>query len=161
MKKITLLATALILASFLVACSDTKENNASKTSELSKASSSSSRELKKSEGQAKIVPAKDFKSTPIGEYKIVDNNRYGAWPDDTKLVIDDSVEQVVDPSTVFSKYLVHLNGDKDSPAILKMFIEDKEKFDVTKVSKFYVRANGTHSYKGKEIPLFLVDGFEY
>lgn len=161
MKKITLLATALILASFLVGCSDTKENNASKTSEISKISSSSSRELKKSEGKAKIVPAKDFKSTPIGEYKIVDNNWYGAWPDDTKLVVDDSVAQVVDPSTVFSKYLVHLNGDKDCPAILKMFIEDKEKFDVTKVSKFYVRANGTHSYKGKEVPLFLVDGFEY
>lgn len=159
MKKITLLATALVLASFLVACSDTKENNALKTNDALKSSSKS--ELKKSEGKAKIVPAKNFESTPIGEYKIVDNNWYGAWPDDTKLVIDDSVEQVVDPSTVFSKYLVHLNGDKDSPAILKIFVEDKEKFDVTKVSKFYVRANGTHSYKGKEIPLFLVDGFEY
>lgn len=159
MKKTTLLAAALILASFLVACSDTKENNALKTNEVPKSSSKNG--LKKSEGKAKIVPAKDFKSTPIGEYGIVVNNMYGAWPDDTKLVIDDSVEQVVDPSSVFSKYLVHLNEDKDSPAILKMFIEDKEKFDVTKVSKFYVRANGTHSYKGKEIPLFLVDGFEY
>ena len=161
MKKITLLTTTVMLLTLLAACGETKENNASKTSEISKISSSSSRELKKSEGKAKIVPAKDFKSTPIGEYKIVDNNWYGAWPDDTKLVVDDSVAQVVDPSTVFSKYLVHLNGDKDCPAILKMFIEDKEKFDVTKVSKFYVRANGTHSYKGKEVPLFLVDGFEY
>lgn len=161
MKKITLLTTAVILITLLAACSTTKENNTSKTSEMDKTSSSSSRELKKSEGKAKIVPAKDFKSTPIGEYKIVDNNWYGAWPDDTKLVVDDSVAQVVDPSTVFSKYLVHLNGDKDRPAILKIFIEDKEKFDVTKVSKFYVRANGTHSYKGKEVPLFLVDGFEY
>lgn len=161
MKKITLLTTAVILITLLAACSTTKENNTSKTSEMDKTSSSSSRELKKSEGKAKIVPAKDFKSTPIGEYKIVDNNWYGAWPYDTKLVVDDSVAQVVDPSTVFSKYLVHLNGDKDRPAILKIFIEDKEKFDVTKVSKFYVRANGTHSYKGKEVPLFLVDGFEY
>lgn len=161
MKKITLLTTAVILITLLAACSTTKENNTSKTSEMDKTSSSSSRELKKSEGKAKIVPAKDFKSTPIGEYKIVDNNWYGAWPDDTKLVVGDSVAQVVDPSTVFSKYLVHLNGDKDRPAILKIFIEDKEKFDVTKVSKFYVRANGTHSYKGKEVPLFLVDGFEY
>lgn len=161
MKKITLLTTAVILITLLAACSTTKENNTSKTSEMDKISSSSSRELKKSEGKAKIVPAKDFKSTPIGEYKIVDNNWYGAWPDNTKLVVDDSVAQVVDPSTVFSKYLVHLNGDKDRPAILKIFIEDKEKFDVTKVSKFYVRANGTHSYKGKEVPLFLVDGFEY
>ena len=161
MKKITLLTTTVILITLLAACSGTKENNASKTSETHKTSSSSGRELEKSEGKAKIVPAKDFKSTPIGEYKIVDHNWYGAWPDDTKLVVDDSVAQVVDPSTVFSKYLVHLNGDKDCPAILKIFIEDKEKFDVTKVSKFYVRANGTHSYKGKEVPLFLVDGFEY
>lgn len=161
MKKIKLLTTTVVLISLLAACSETKENSTSKSSEISKTSSSPSRELEKSEGTAKIQPAKDFSNTPVGEYKLADTNLYGAWPDDTKLVIDDSVEQVVDPSTVFSKYLVHLNGDKDSPAILKMFIEDKEKFDVTKVSKFFVRANGTHLYKGKEIPFFLVDGFEY
>ena len=159
MKKITLLATALVLASFLVACSDTKENNTLKTSDALK--SSSKNELKKSEGKAKIVPAKNFKSTPIGEYKIVDNNWYGAWPDNTKLVIDDSVVQVVDPSTVFTKYLIYLNGKDSNPVILKIFVEEKEDFDVTKVSKFYVRANGTQTYKGKEIPLFLIDGFEY
>lgn len=146
MKKITII---LLAASFLVACGNTKENI------------QSNHELKKSEGTAKIKPAKNFKNTPIGEYKLPDNDFYGAWPDNTKLVIDDSVVQVVDPSTVFSKYLVHVNGDKDKPAILKIFVDDKEKFDVTKVSKFYVRVNGTHSYKGKEIPLFLVDGFEY
>jgi len=117
--------------------------------------------LAKSEGKAKIKPAKNFKSTPIGEYKIVDNNLYGAWPDNTKLVIDDSVVEVLDPSSVFTKYLIYLNGDKNKPAVLKLFVDDKEKFDVTKVSKFYVRANGTQTYKGKEIPLFLVDGFEY
>ncbi len=159
MKKITLLATALVLASFLVACSDTKENNALKTNDTLK--SSSKNELKKSEGTAKIQPAKNFKNTPIGEYKIADNNLYGAWPDNTKLVIDDSVVQVVDPSTVFTKYLIYLNGKDSNPVILKIFVEEKEDFDVTKVSKFYVRVNGTHSYKGKEIPLFLVDGFEY
>lgn len=159
MKKITLLATTLIIASFLVACSESKENGVPKTNEVSK--TSSSRELEKSEGKAKIKPAKNFKSTPIGDYKIADNNLYGAWPDDTKLVIDDSVIQVVDPSTVFTKYLIYLNGKENNPVVLKMFLDDTEKFDATKVSKFYVRANGTHSYKGKEIPLFLVDGFEY
>lgn len=159
MKKTTLLATTLLLASFLVACSDTKENNAPKTNEISK--SSSKNELEKSEGKAKIKPAKNFKNTPVGEYQMANNNLYGGWPDDTKLVIYDSVEQVVDPSTVFSKYLIHLNGKENNPVILKVFLDDTEKFDVTKVSKFYVRANGTHSYKGKEIPLFLVDGFEY
>ena len=161
MKKITLLTTIVVLITLLASCSEIKENSASKTSEISKTSSSSIRELEKSEGKAKIKPAKNFKSTPIGDYKIVDNNWYGAWPDDTKLVIDDSVIQVVDPSTVFSKYLIHLNGKKDNPAILKIFVDDEENFDVTKVSKFYVRANGTHSYKGKEIPLFLGDGCEY
>lgn len=161
MKKLTLLTTTVILITLLAACSETKENNASKTSEISKTSSSSTRELEKSEGKAKIKPAKNFESTPIGDYEIVDNNLYGAWPDDTKLVIDDSVIQVVDPSTVFSKYLIYLNEKESNPAILKIFVGDGEDFDVTKVSKFYVRANGTHSYKGKEIPLFLVDGFEY
>lgn len=155
MKKVTLFVTTLLAATFLVACNE----SSTKTNELSKVSSN--RELKKSEGKAKIQPAKDFKNTPIGDYRIVDNDFYGAWPDDTKLVIDDSVVQVVDPSSVFTKYLIHLNGDKDKPAVLKLFVEDKENFDVTKVSKFYVRTNGTHSYKGKEIPLFLVDGFEY
>ena len=155
MKKVMLLATTLLAATFLVACNE----SSTKTNEVSKVSSN--RELKKSEGKAKIQPAKDFKNTPIGDYRIVDNDFYGAWPDDTKLVIDDSVVQVVDPSSVFTKYLIYLNGDIDKPAILKLFIDDKENFDVTKVSKFYVRANGTHSYKGKEIPLFLVDGFEY
>jgi lipoprotein len=155
MKKITLLATTLLVTTFLVACSE----SSTKTNEVSKVSSN--RELKKSEGKAKIQPAKDFKNTPIGEYKLADNNLYGAWPDNTKLVIDDSVVEVLDPSSVFTKYLIHLNGDKDKPAVLKLFVEDKEKFDVTKVSKFYVRANGTQTYKGKEIPLFLVDGFEY
>lgn len=156
MKKITLLATTLLATTFLVACSE----SSTITNEASKASSST-RQLKKSEGKAKIQPAKDFKNTPIGDYRIVDNNFYGAWPDDTKLVIDDSAVQVVDPSSISKKYLIHLNGDKDKPAILKLYVDDKEEFDVTKVSKFYVRANGTHSYKGKEIPLFLVDGFEY
>ncbi len=155
MKKVMLLATTLLAATFLVACNE----SSTKTNEVSKVSSN--RELKKSEGKAKIQPAKDFKNTPIGDYRIVDNDFYGAWPDDTKLVIDDSVVQVVDPSSIFKKYLIHLNGDKDKPAILKLYVDDKEEFDVTKVSKFYVRANGTHSYKGKEIPLFLVDGFEY
>nr|DAN69491.1 MAG TPA: protein of unknown function (DUF4969) [Caudoviricetes sp.] len=155
MKKVMLLATTLLAATFLVACNE----SSTKTNEVSKVSSN--RELKKSEGKAKIQPAKDFKNTPIGDYRIVDNDFYGAWPDDTKLVIDDSVVQVVDPSSVFKKYLIHLNGDKDKPAILKLYVDDKEEFDVTKVSKFYVRANGTHSFKGKEIPLFLVDGFEY
>lgn len=150
-----LLATTLLAATFLVACNE----SSTKTNEVSKVSSN--RELKKSEGKAKIQPAKDFKNTPIGEYKLADNNLYGAWPDNTKLVIDDSVVEVLDPSSVFTKYLIHLNGDKDKPAVLKLFVEDKEKFDVTKVSKFYVRANGTQTYKGKEIPLFLVDGFEY
>lgn len=156
MKKVTLFVTTLLAATFLVACgeSSTKTNEVSKTS-------SSNHELKKSEGTAKIQPAKNFKNTPIGDYKLADNNLYGAWPDNTKLVIDDSVVEVIDPSSVFTKYLIHLNGDKDRPAVLKLFVEDKENFDVTKVSKFYVRANGTHSYKGKEIPLFLVDGFEY
>lgn len=155
MKKITLLATTLLVATFLVACSEssTKINEVSKTSATS--------QLKKSEGTAKIQPAKNFSNTPIGEYKLADNNLYGAWPDNTKLVIDDSVVEVLDPSSVFTKYLIHLNGDKDRPAVLKLFVEDKENFDVTKVSKFYVRADGTQSYKGKEIPLFLVDGFEY
>lgn len=155
MKKVTLFVTALLAATFLVACNE----SSTKTNEVSKVSSN--HELKKSEGKAKIQPAKDFKNTPIGDYRIVDNNFYGAWPDDTKLVIDDSAVQVVDPSSVFKKYLIHLNGDKDKPAILKLYVDDKEEFDVTKVSKFYVRANGTHSYKGKEIPLFLVDGFKY
>lgn len=155
MKKITLLATTLLAATFLVACNE----SSTKTNEVSKVSSN--RELKKSEGKAKIQPAKDFKNTPIGEYKLADNNLYGAWPDNTKLVIDDSVVEVLDPSSVFTKYLIHLNGDIDKPAVLKLFVDDKEKFDVTKVSKFYVRANGTQTYKGKEIPLFLVDGFEY
>lgn len=155
MKKVMLLATTLLVATFLVACSEssTKTNEASKTSATS--------QLKKSEGKAKIQPAKDFKNTPIGEYKLADNNLYGAWPDNTKLVIDDGVVEVLDPSSVFTKYLIHLNGDIDKPAVLKLFVDDKEKFDVTKVSKFYVRANGTQTYKGKEIPLFLVDGFEY
>ena len=155
MKKVMLLAITLLAATFLVACNE----SSTKTNEVSKVSSN--RELKKSEGKVKIQPAKDFKNTPIGDYRIVDNDFYGAWPDDTKLVIDDSVVQVVDPSSVFKKYLIHLNGDKDKPAILKLYVDDKEEFDVTKVSKFYVRANGTHSFKGKEIPLFLVDGFEY
>lgn len=155
MKKVMLLATTLLVATFLVACNE----SSTKTNEVSKVSSS--RELEKSEGKAKIQPAKDFKNTPIGDYRIVDNNLYGAWPDNTKLVIDDSVVEVLDPSSVFTKYLIHLNGDIDKPAVLKLFVDDKEEFDVTKVSKFYVRANGTHSYKGKEIPLFLVDGFEY
>ena len=155
MKKVMLLATTLLVATFLVACNE----SSTKTNEVSKASSN--RELKKSEGKAKIQPAKDFKNTPIGEYKLADNNLYGAWPDNTKLVIDDSVVEVLDPSSVFTKYLIHLNGDIDKPAVLKLFVDDKEKFDVTKVSKFYVRANGTQTYKGKEIPLFLVDGFEY
>lgn len=155
MKKVTLFVTALLAATFLVACNE----SSTKTNEVSKVSSN--HELKKSEGTAKIQPAKDFKNTPIGDYRIVDNNLYGAWPDNTKLVIDDSVVQVVDPSSVFTKYLIHLNGDKDKPAVLKLFVDDKENFDVTKVSKFYVRANGTQTYKGKEIPLFLVDGFEY
>lgn len=150
-----LLATTLLAATFLVACNE----SSTKTNEVSKVSSN--RELKKSEGKAKIQPAKDFKNTPIGEYKLADNNLYGAWSDNTKLVIDDSVVEVLDPSSVFTKYLIHLNGDIDKPAVLKLFVEDKEKFDVTKVSKFYVRANGTQTYKGKEIPLFLVDGFEY
>ena len=155
MKKVTLFVTTFLVATFLVACGE----SSTKTNEVSKVSSN--RELKKSEGTAKIQPAKNFKNTPIGDYKLADNNLYGAWPDDTKLVIDDSVVEVLDPSSVFTKYLIHLNGDKDRPAVLKLFVEDKENFDVTKVSKFYVRANGTHSYKGKEIPLFLVDGFEY
>lgn len=150
-----LLAATLLVATFLVACNE----SSTKTNEVSKVSSN--RELKKSEGKAKIQPAKDFKNTPIGEYKLADNNLYGAWPDDTKLVIDDSVVQVVDPSTVFTKYLIYLNGKESNPVVLKIFVEDREGFDVTKVSKFYVRTNGTHSYKGKEIPLFLVDGFEY
>ena len=154
MKKITLLATTLLVTTFLVACSEL-----STTNEASKTSSTS--QLEKSEGTAKIQPAKNFINTPIREYELADNNLYGAWPDDTKLVIDDSVEQIVDPSSVFTKYLIHLNGDKDSPAILKIFVNDGEDFDVTKVSKFYVRTNGTHPYKGKEVPLFLVDGFEY
>lgn len=155
MKKVTLFVTTFLVATFLVACGE----SSTKTNEVSKVSSN--RELKKSEGTAKIQPAKNFKNTPIGDYKLADNNLYGAWPDNTKLVIDDSVVEVLDPSSVFTKYLIHLNGDKDRPAVLKLFVEDKENFDVTKVSKFYVRANGTHSYKGKEIPLFLVDGFEY
>lgn len=155
MKIITLLATTLLVATFLVACSE----SSTKTNEVSKTSSTS--QLKKSEGTAKIQPAKNFSNTPIGEYKLADNNLYGAWPDNTKLVIDDSVVEVLDPSSVFTKYLIHLNGDIDKPAVLKLFVDDKEKFDVTKVSKFYVRANGTQTYKGKEIPLFLVDGFEY
>nr|DAW33368.1 MAG TPA: protein of unknown function (DUF4969) [Caudoviricetes sp.] len=155
MKKVTLFVTALLAATFLVACNE----YSTKTNEVSKISSN--HELKKSEGKAKIQPAKDFKNTPIGDYRIVDNNLYGAWPDNTKLVIDDSVVEVLDPSSVFTKYLIHLNGDKDKPAVLKLFVDDKENFDVTKVSKFYVRANGTQTYKGKEIPLFLVDGFEY
>ena len=155
MKKVTLFVTTFLVATFLVACGE----SSTKTNEVSKVSSN--RELKKSEGTAKIQPAKNFKNTPIGDYKLADNNLYGAWPDNTKLVIDDSVVEVLDPSSVFTKYLIYLNGDKDRPAVLKLFVEDKENFDVTKVSKFYVRANGTHSYKGKEIPLFLVDGFEY
>lgn len=155
MKKVTLFVTALLAATFLVACNE----SSTKTNEVSKISSN--HELKKSEGKAKIQPAKDFKNTPIGDYRIVDNNLYGAWPDNTKLVIDDSVVEVLEPSSVFTKYLIHLNGDKDKPAVLKLFVDDKENFDVTKVSKFYVRANGTQTYKGKEIPLFLVDGFEY
>lgn len=155
MKKVTLFVTALLAATFLVACNE----SSTKTNEVSKISSN--HELKKSEGKAKIQPAKDFKNTPIGDYRIVDNNLYGAWPDNTKLVIDDSVVEVLDPSSVFTKYLIHLNGDIDKPAVLKLFVDDKENFDVTKVSKFYVRANGTQTYKGKEIPLFLVDGFEY
>ena len=155
MKKVTLLATTLLIATFLVACNEAS----TKTNEVSKVSSK--RELEKSEGTAKIQPAKDFKNTPIGDYRIVDNNLYGAWPDNTKLVIDDSVVEILDPSSVFTKYLIHLNGDIDKPAVLKLFVDDKEEFDVTKVSKFYVRANGTQTYKGKEIPLFLVDGFEY
>lgn len=142
--------TLLLLTSFLAACEDNKPKV-----------STTNQGLEKSEGKAKIQPAKDFKNTPIGDYRIADNNLYGAWPDNTKLVIDDSVVEVLDPSSVFTKYLIHLNGDIDKPAILKLFVDDKEEFDVTKVSKFYVRANGTHSYKGKEIPLFLVDGFEY
>ena len=150
MKKITTLMTLLILTSCLAACEDNKPKTPT-----------TNQGLEKSEGKAKIQPAKDFKNTPIGDYRIVDNNFYGAWPDDTKLVIDDSAVQVVDPSSISKKYLIHLNGDKDKPAILKLYVDDKEEFDVTKVSKFYVRANGTHSYKGKEIPLFLVDGFEY
>ena len=150
MKKITTLMTLLLLTSFLAACEDNKPKV-----------STTNQGLEKSEGKAKIQPAKDFKNTPIGDYRIVDNNLYSAWPDNTKLVIDDSVVQVVDPSSVFTKYLIHLNGDKDKPAVLKLFVDDKENFDVTKVSKFYVRANGTQTYKGKEIPLFLVDGFEY
>ena len=150
MKKITTLMTLLLLTSFLAACEDNKPKV-----------STTNQGLEKSEGKAKIQPAKDFKNTPIGDYRIADNNLYGAWPDNTKLVIDDSVVEVLDPSSVFTKYLIHLNGDIDKPAVLKLFVDDKEKFDVTKVSKFYVRANGTHSYKGKEIPLFLVDGFEY
>ena len=156
MKKIMLLVTTLLVTTFLVACSE----SSTKTNEVSKISSSN-RELEKSEGTAKIQPAKNFSNTPIGEYKLADNNLYGTWPDNTKLVIDDSVVQVVDPSTVFTKYLIYLNGKESNPVVLKIFVEDKEDFDVTKVSKFYVRANGTHSYKGKEIPLFLVDGFEY
>ena len=150
MKKITTLMTLLLLTSFLGACEDNKPKV-----------STTNQGLEKSEGKAKIQPAKDFKNTPIGDYRIADNNLYGAWPDNTKLVIDDSVVEVLDPSSVFTKYLIHLNGDIDKPAVLKLFVDDKEEFDVTKVSKFYVRANGTHSYKGKEIPLFLVDGFEY
>ena len=150
MKKITTLMTLLLLTSFLAACEDNKPKV-----------STTNQGLEKSEGKAKIQPAKDFKNTPIGDYRIADNNLYGAWPDNTKLVIDDSVGEVLDPSSVFTKYLIHLNGDIDKPAVLKLFVDDKEEFDVTKVSKFYVRANGTHSYKGKEIPLFLVDGFEY
>ncbi|EGV03199.1 hypothetical protein Javan270_0054 [Streptococcus phage Javan270] len=142
--------TLLLLTSFLAACEDNKPKV-----------STTNQGLEKSEGKAKIQPAKDFKNTPIGDYRIADNNLYGAWPDNTKLVIDDSVVEVLDPSSVFTKYLIHLNGDIDKPAVLKLFVDDKEEFDVTKVSKFYVRANGTHSYKGKEIPLFLVDGFEY
>lgn len=156
MKKITLLATTLLVTTFLVACSESSTT----TNEASKASSST-RQLEKSEGTAKIQPAKNFSNTPIGEYKLADSNLYGAWSDDTKLVIDDSVVQVVDPSTVFTKYLIYLNKKENNPVILKIFLDDTEKFDVTKVSKFYVRANGTHLYKGKEIPLFLVDGFEY
>ena len=150
MKKITTLMTLLLLTSFLAACEDNKPKV-----------STTNQGLEKSEGKAKIQPAKDFKNTPIGDYRIADNNLYGAWPDNTKLVINDSVVEVLDPSSVFTKYLIHLNGDIDKPAVLKLFVDDKEEFDVTKVSKFYVRANGTHSYKGKEIPLFLVDGFEY
>ena len=150
-----LLATTLLVATFLIACNETS----TKTNEVSKVSST--RELEKSEGKAKIQPAKDFKNTPIGEYKLADNDFYGAWPDNTKMVIDDSVVQVVDPSTVFTKYLIYLNGKESNPVVLKIFVEDREGFDVTKVSKFYVRANGTQTYKGKEIPLFLVDGFEY
>lgn len=142
--------TLLLLTSFLAACEDNKPKV-----------STTNQGLEKSEGKAKIQPAKDFKNTPIGEYKLADNNLYGAWPDNTKLVIDDSVVEVLDPSSVFTKYLIHLNGNIDKPAVLKLFVDDKEKFDVTKVSKFYVRANGTQTYKGKEIPLFLVDGFEY
>lgn len=155
MKKVMLLATTLLVATFLIACNETS----TKTNEVSKVSST--RELEKSEGKAKIQPAKDFKNTPIGEYKLADNDFYGAWPDNTKMVIDDSVVQVVDPSTVFTKYLIYLNGKESNPVVLKIFVEDREGFDVTKVSKFYVRANGTQTYKGKEIPLFLVDGFEY
>lgn len=150
MKKITTLMTLLLLTSFLAACEDNKPKV-----------STTNQGLEKSEGKAKIQPAKDFKNTPIGEYKLADNNLYGAWPDNTKLVIDDSVVEVLDPSSVFTKYLIHLNGNIDKPAVLKLFVDDKEKFDVAKVSKFYVRANGTQTYKGKEIPLFLVDGFEY
>ena len=106
MKKVTLLATTLLVAIFLVACSEssTTTNEAPKTSSTS--------QLEKSEGTAKIQPAKNFSNTPIGEYELADSNLYGVWPDDTKLVIDDPVEQVVDPSTVFTKYLIHLNGDK-------------------------------------------------
>lgn len=155
MKKVMLLATTLLAATFLIACNETS----TKTNEVSKVSST--RELEKSEGKAKIQPAKDFKNTPIGEYKLADNDFYGAWPDNTKMVIDDSVVQVVDPSTVFTKYLIYLNEKESNPVVLKIFVEDREGFDVTKVSKFYVRANGTQTYKGKEIPLFLVDGFEY
>lgn len=155
MKKVTLLATTLLAVSILVACGEATPKNSKG------ANPSSTSKIEKSEGTAKIQPAKDFKNTPIGDYKIADNNLYGAWPDNTKLVIHDSVVEVIDPSSVFTKYLIHLNGNNTKPAILKIFVDDKEKFDVTKVSKFYVRANGTQTYKGKEIPLFLVDGFEY
>ena len=125
MKKVMLLATTLLVATFLVACSESSTT----TNEVSKTSSSSS-QLKKSEGTAKIQPAKNFSNTPIGEYKLADSNLYGAWPDDTKLVIDDSVVQVVDPSTVFTKYLIYLNGKESNPVVLKVFVEDREELRV-------------------------------
>ena len=112
-------------------------------------------------GTEKIIPAEDFKNTPVGEYEIVNSDLYGEWPDGTKMVIYDKVEKIVDPSAVFTKYLVHLNGDKNQPAILKVFVKEEEQLDVLQVSKFYVRSNGFINYSGQKIPLLLVDGYEY